>query len=188
LQTTPETQTILPSQTLGASESVSQAQLEADQQTRGIAIHRMLELLCSGENPEQARKRVANECALISDSVEITSWLKEAHGNYTEPKFQQFFDQQLYHTAYNEVPVQYQAAGKTVYGIIDRVIVQPDEVWVLDYKTHVAAQDAAAISSLMEFYRPQLGYYATAARHLWPEKKIRAALLFTHSRSLVMLD
>ena len=66
------------------------------------------------------------------------------------------------------------------YGVIDRLVVTDDEVWIVDYKT-----DARALVS--DAHRIQLARYAALARALWPAHAVRTALLFTALPSFVEL-
>ena len=72
-------------------------------------------------------------------------------------------------------------------GVIDRLIVTPDSVLVIDYKTHHPL-DNQRMQQLLHDYRPQLDCYAQAAARLWPDHRIRAGLLFTAAAELRWLD
>ena len=63
----------------------------------------------------------------------------------------------------------------------------PKTAWVVDYKSH---QQAAAdtVATLAAGYRQQLGYYAAGITRLWPERRVRCFLLFTHCRLLHEID
>jgi ATP-dependent helicase/nuclease subunit A len=73
--------------------------------------------------------------------------------------------------------VLFPLSGRTVHGIIDRVILRDDEVWIVDYKTHRISPDAAP--ELSRHYGEQMALYAEGARRLWPQRRIRSFILFT---------
>lgn len=60
-------------------------------------------------------------------------------------------------------------------GVIDRLVDDGTQLWILDYKT--AAQPQA--EPLMARYRPQLLAYVDAVRRLWPGRPVRAGLVLT---------
>ncbi len=66
-----------------------------------------------------------------------------------------------------------------VTGVIDRLIVRPDRVDVIDYKTNRWGGDAERRAWLVDHYRPQLAAYAEAAAVLFPGRTVRCWLLLT---------
>jgi ATP-dependent exoDNAse (exonuclease V) beta subunit len=63
-------------------------------------------------------------------------------------------------------------------GRFDKIILNSDEVWVIDYKTdEVNKREAEKRTSL---YLEQAKRYREAAENLWKDKKIRFFLLFTY--------
>jgi ATP-dependent helicase/nuclease subunit A len=93
-------------------------------------------------------------------------------------ELRRFFDAAHYVTAANEV-AYIDASG--ALRRIDRLVEFDDEVWVLDYKTG----DAAADQALQESYRKQLAEYRDAVRALFPQKQVRAMLLFADGREVI---
>ncbi len=153
---------------------------EDDTQDRGIAIHRFLELLAArpDSGDEMLLHSVAQQLRYEPHAPLLAACLAEARRVVAAPHLSALFDQQRYTTAYNEVPIQYRLNARTVYGIIDRLVVDGDEVVLLDYKTHRHA-DAGNIAELARQYQQQMWFYAQGVRQLWPEHRLRACLLFT---------
>lgn len=179
---------INPSQTNEYPEALRQSSpVGSDQQTRGIVIHRMLELLCEGEAQENILNNVASEFGLSMDSPELRAWHAEAEATFNHPQLKHLFDAQHFQQAFNEVPIYYQRGSHTVHGIIDRIILTEDEAWVIDYKTHPITQHPEVIQPLVDDYKKQLQLYSEGAGRLWPQKNIRAGLLFTSNQSLAMV-
>ena len=83
-----------------------------------------------------------------------------------------------YVQALNEVPIIYYQGSTLVHGIIDRLVITEDYAIIIDYKSHQHAS-SNNLASLAESYREQLQYYIDGIKQLWPEKIIRAELLFT---------
>jgi ATP-dependent exoDNAse (exonuclease V) beta subunit len=54
---------------------------------------------------------------------------------------------------------------------------------VVDYKSHQQA-DSETTAALASSYRQQLDYYAIGVKRLWPERRVRRFLLFTHPQLL----
>lgn len=151
---------------------------DEDGRLRGIAIHRMLELLSNGSAAAAVRHQVATELQRQPDDVELTVWWQEAAAVHSAPQFRTLFDPACYRQAWNEVPLQYSEKGCAVYGLIDRLVLLDDEVIIVDYKTHRQAVNGR-LASLAAPYASQMAYYAAGVRRLWPGKRVRPLLLFT---------
>ncbi len=174
-----------------------------ESRTRGIFIHRCLQILCGDDNRESGDetllKRISNELgisyqgkeAVTAFTRELNQWLKEAQAVFSHPEFSHFFEADQYLSAYNEAPVQYvQTKEKTeqmVYGIIDRVVIKENEVFIIDYKTHRLTTPEQT-ATLVETYRPQINLYCQGAKQLWPDKTVRGFLLLTHKLQLVPIQ
>jgi ATP-dependent exoDNAse (exonuclease V) beta subunit len=71
------------------------------------------------------------------------------------------------------------AAEQRITGIIDRLVVRPGRVDIIDYKTNRGAADPARRAWLAEHYRPQLAAYREVVAVLYPDCSVRTWLLFT---------
>lgn len=163
-----------------------------DGRIRGIAIHRMLQLLCEQQPPAEIPTRVAAELAIATQQHDLESWFKEANNVFQDPELSWMFSEKEQQTSYNEVSVFYKQEDqhpendKTVLGIIDRLIETEDKVWIIDYKTH-ATNKPEDTAELVEQYREQIRLYSTGVQQLFPEKIIIAGLLFTASKKFFEL-
>ena len=73
-----------------------------------------------------------------------------------------------------------------VQGVIDLLVVTPEEIWVLDFKTdHFAEQELEAKARL---YRPQLSLYAQAIARIYGRPVTRRWLHFLAVGRTVELD
>jgi ATP-dependent helicase/nuclease subunit A len=74
-----------------------------------------------------------------------------------------------------------------VYGLIDRLLIFPDKICIIDYKTH-RLEGPEKSKELARIYQSQLGYYAAGLRKIYPDQKIEASLLLTHTQQLKTVD
>src|SRR3954468_4722444 len=70
-------------------------------------------------------------------------------------------------------------APALVSGQIDRLVVRPDEVLIVDFKTNQAAPKSAAAAPAA--YVRQLALYRAVLSRLYPQKPVRAVLLWTEA-------
>jgi ATP-dependent helicase/nuclease subunit A len=73
-----------------------------------------------------------------------------------------------------------------VSGQIDRLVVTPGEVLIVDYKTNYAPPGAAAEAP--SSYVRQLALYCVVLRKLYPHLPVRAALLWTETPELMEIS
>jgi len=73
----------------------------------------------------------------------------------------------------------------TIAGRIDRLVVEPDRVLVVDFKSDAAPP--ATPAGVPEAYLAQLGLYALFAGQLFPGRAVDAAILWTSLESLMIL-
>jgi len=76
--------------------------------------------------------------------------------------------------------------GGLLTGAIDRLVVTPDRVLVVDYKSNVVVPQRP--EDVPEGYLRQLGAYAHAAAALYPGRRVEVAILWTESGLLMPLD
>jgi len=154
---------------------------DPDGRTRGIAIHRMLQLL--SEQAVNIPQRVASELGLPKDDTHLTPWFTAANRVFQAAEFAHLFDPTHFVNAFNEVPLSYNNNNsQIVSAIIDRLVVTEDCVWLVDYKTH-RVQNTAEIDVLAGHYQAQLNYYHRGIQQLWPTLPVKAGLLFTDTLS-----
>jgi ATP-dependent helicase/nuclease subunit A len=77
-------------------------------------------------------------------------------------------------------------APALVSGQIDRLVVTPDEVLIVDYKTNHAPPNAAAEAP--RIYVRQLALYRAVLGKLYPQLSVRAALLWTETPELMEIS
>lgn len=152
----------------------------------GIILHKMLEMLAPPDSVAAIELDAFLDYGIKRE--DLARWREEARAVLAKPELRFLFDPQLYDKAYKEVPLAYRTAtGETVHGVIDRVVLRKEEVWLIDYKTR-PADDNRSPQELALYYRPQLSYYAAGLRKIWPGKNLRAAVLLTGSQRLLELE
>jgi len=175
---------IAPSQADSRVDHSFAAHLNEDAQQRGIAIHRLLDLLSRDSSASEADvlKHVSFELR-IEDTEMLDSWLSLAHKNINHTDLQSVFSPQNNLKIYNECPIQYTQNDRQVYGVIDRLIINEDKAILVDYKTHHYAMDGN-IEELSLAYQKQMQLYADGVKQLWPNLEVQAYLLFTECSRL----
>ena len=153
---------------------------DEDGRLRGLVIHRLLELMSqdSVPDPQAIGRRVANEFKLSPTDEEFQQWLDEAHCTRHAPALAYLFDAEHYDEAYNEVSLHYLSGEHTVFGVIDRLVVAGNSVYVIDYKSHrqALAEDPNPIA---DHYREQMRLYMEGVKRLWPNHRVAGRILFT---------
>ena len=151
---------------------------------RGDLIHRLLERLPDAPPelwPELAPRLLARERDL--DAVQRTEMIEAALGVLTDARFAPVFGP----GSRPEVAVTGSAPdlppGVVVSGRIDRLVVTPDRVLIVDYKTNRPAPDR--IEDADPTYVLQLAAYAAVARRLYPDRPVEAAMVWTDGPKLM---
>jgi len=159
-----------------------------DTKQRGIAIHRMLELLNSKQNlsNQQILQTIAYEMHL-EDNSQLENWFSVADKSYHHVDLQHIFNPDKALQVHNECPIQYLKDKQLVYGIIDRLIIEDNQISIIDYKTHQHAEKSN-LHDISQEYRLQMQYYAEGIKQIWPEKQVKSYLLFTECTELYSFD
>ncbi|RDH84881.1 MAG: DNA helicase UvrD [endosymbiont of Galathealinum brachiosum] len=173
---------------IGKNNAGSNTENSQSAKTRGIAIHRMLELLSQNQNltSQNILQKIIFELH-IEDEDELQDWLTIATSNYSHPELQSIFNPDNIIKVYDECPVQYSRDDRLVYGIIDRLIVEQNDVTIVDYKTHQHA-NKNNLHELSVPYQQQMSLYADGLKQLWPDRQIKSYLLFTECSELFEVD
>ncbi|MEK7262402.1 MAG: UvrD-helicase domain-containing protein [Pseudomonadota bacterium] len=151
---------------------------------RGVAIHRMLELLTVAGTDPEIHARVTHEFPELHSRDILPACWREARAIVEEPAFRFLFDAAHYEDARNEVPILYRDGERDIDGIIDRLVIAHDELVLVDYKTNPQAT-RGNVPELAQAYTRQMRLYGEGARRLWPGKRLKLLLLFTACRATV---
>ena len=162
---------------------------DPDGQERGIAIHLMLQALTTQAVPASTSLPASLAIAINREAQDsqANAWWQEALSTTGQAEFSFLFDPQQIEQCFSEVPVQYMQGDTLVYGIIDRLVISGNAVYLIDYKTHRSAS-TETVASLAQNYRQQMRLYSEGIAKLWPGKQLKSYLLFTHCQALVAMD
>ncbi len=166
----------------GATPSSHGTARDPDAVLRGRAIHWLIEQLVRGLalRADGLVAQLEAQFGEIVDPSLTDGWLAEARTVLTSPQLAMLFDPARLVRAWNEVPVQWQADdGAPRNGIIDRLIDDGAQLWIVDYKT-APRPDAA---SLVQQHRSQMDAYVDAIGKVFPGRAIRAGLVLTATAS-----
>jgi ATP-dependent helicase/nuclease subunit A len=153
----------------------------ADGVKRGLLVHRLLQAL--PELPRAARgeacRRYLARPAHLLDAEEQAAIAQETLAVLDDPGFAPLFGP----GSLAEVPIVGLVGEHAVAGQIDRLVVLPGEVLIVDYKT--LRPPPAREADIPEAYLRQLALYAGAVARIWPDRPVRAALLWTDGPRLM---
>lgn len=148
---------------------------------RGVAIHRLLELLPTV--PEAEWQKAAERIVVgIKDVQDKSSLIAETVAVMRHQDFKALFLE----NSRAEVSLAGQIGGKYYAGQIDRITITENEIFLIDYKTNV--NPPKTIAEVSEAYLSQMAVYATLLQEIYPNKIIRAALLWTQTPHLMPLE
>ncbi|WP_273522006.1 double-strand break repair helicase AddA [Rhodosalinus sediminis] len=183
----PPAPTLAPSDLGGAKALPGDAGLSEEAALlHGTRLHLLLEHL-----PDAARAdRAALARALLGTGPEpaaegeIAALLAEAERVLDAPALAPLFGAE----ALAEVPVSAdlpELGGRRVHGTIDRLLVGPERVLAVDFKTNRTVP--ATPDEVPEGLLRQMGAYAAALARLWPERRVETALVWTREATLMTL-
>nr|WP_313417724.1 double-strand break repair helicase AddA [Brevundimonas diminuta] len=151
---------------------------------RGDLIHRLLERLPdlpSPDRPHAAQRMLARERDLTED--QRAEMIAAAFGVLDDARFAPVFgpgsraEVALTGTAPDLPP------GVSISGRIDRLVVTPERVLVVDFKSNRPAPDH--VEDADPAYVLQMAIYAAVLRRLYPDRAVEAALVWTDGPKLM---
>jgi ATP-dependent helicase/nuclease subunit A len=148
---------------------------------RGLLVHRLLQALpelAPSAREAACRRYLAREGHGL-DGDEQAAIARETLAVLDDPEFAPLFGP----GSLAEVPVVGLVGAHAVAGQIDRLVVLRDEVLIVDYKT--LRPPPASEAEVPEAYLRQLALYAAAVAKIWPDRPVRAALLWTDGPRLM---
>ncbi len=147
---------------------------------RGKLIHALFERVTDvGSLADAERWLDKNLRDAVADKQRI---LADVRGVMANPEWQSFFGA----NARAEVPLAAVVGETVISGRVDRLVVEPGLVRILDFKTGRSVPDGEANVPLP--YLRQMAHYVAALGTIFPDSKIEASLLFTYAPSLITLS
>ena len=150
---------------------------------RGSIIHALLERLpdVAPQQREQAALRWLERSAGIAEASERQDIASAVCGLIADDRFSALFGP----GSLGEAPIAATLAdGRVIAGTVDRLLVEPERVLVVDYKTGRAPGRAEDIPLS---HRLQMDAYRQALGVIFPGRQVSAALLYTASAGLFEL-
>jgi ATP-dependent helicase/nuclease subunit A len=150
---------------------------------RGRLMHRLFQYL-----PEVAPERRRGQAevwlaqaARAFPATERDAMLQDVLGVLDDARFAPVFGP----GSRAEVPLVGVVDGVAIAGQADRVVVRPDGIWVVDFKTHRPAP--ASVADVPDLYRHQMAAYGRILAAIYPDKPLKLFLLWTEGPTLMEL-
>lgn len=156
----------------------------AEAARRGTIIHRLLERL--PEIPAESREDAARAW-LARQAADFDESARDAMLAATLAVVNHADWQQLFAPgSLAEVPVAAVVGGQVVAGTVDRLIVTPEAVRIVDYKT--ARRPPSGIEQVPRSTLRQMAAYVAALELTFPGRRVEAAILYTAAPRLIVLS
>jgi ATP-dependent helicase/nuclease subunit A len=150
---------------------------------RGTLIHALLERLpaVASEKRQEAALRWLQQSAGVTDEAFRREIADCVCGILSDSRFAALFGP----NSLAEAPIAATSPdGRVIAGTVDRLLVEPDRVLVIDYKTGRVPGCAREIPTS---HRLQMQAYSEALSVIFPDRRIEAALLYTAAARLFEL-
>ena len=154
---------------------------------RGSQIHLLLEILPSVDPSDWASRAngILSGGDLAAEAADVPALLAEATAVLSKPDLAFLFAK----GTLAEIPVSATLAelgGQRIHGLIDRLIIQPDRILAVDFKTNGVVPGEP--DDCPEGILRQMGAYAAALRLIYPDRRIDTAILWTRTARLMPLS
>lgn len=151
---------------------------------RGSLIHALLERLPdvpAASRTEAAQRWLARQAGDLPEPLR-DEMLAAALAVLDHPDFAPIFAPE----ALAEVPLAATVGGVVVAGTADRLLISDDEVTVVDFKT--TRRPPASLAEVPVATLRQMAAYVAALEAIYPGRRVRAGVLYTHAPLLLDLD
>lgn len=150
---------------------------------RGVFIHRLLERLPelpAGERADAANSWLAQQAADLPEPAR-KDIARSALAVLEDDQWAAIFGPD----ALAEVPLAATVGGQVVAGTADRLLITPEEVLVVDFKT--ARRPPSDAAGIAQGTVKQMAAYVAALGAIYPGREIKAAVLYTQTPQLIAL-
>lgn len=147
---------------------------------RGRLMHRLLEILPDVKSDVRVEKSLQFLRKNGVDENTARGWVDDVMRLLGDDDLAMVFGE----NSRAEVPVTGIVDGQVISGQIDRLVVTDRHVWIVDYKTNVIPPDDGAVP---EIYQKQIHLYRALIQQIYPNKEIKAGLLWTATMQFTVL-
>jgi ATP-dependent helicase/nuclease subunit A len=158
---------------------------------RGNMVHRLMQSLPGipeAERAEAARRHIERQRTgqtIDFTAAEAGDIVRQVLAVLADPRFAALFAP----GSRAEVPIVGRVNGEPINGVVDRLMVTPDSVQIADYKTNrVVPATLADMQVHYQGYIRQLAYYRLVLSRLYPDRPIRAALVWMATPRLMEIS
>lgn len=147
---------------------------------RGALLHKLFERL-----PDVASDRrwnVAVTWLAAQGAADAEALAAEVMAVLATPGLEALFGAD----ALAEAPIAGLVGDRVITGVVDRLLVEPGRVLVVDFKTGLSVPGCAADVPLP--YKRQMRAYVAVLKQAFPGRLVEAALLYTVAAKLILLD
>ncbi|MFN2260193.1 MAG: 3'-5' exonuclease, partial [Parasphingopyxis sp.] len=150
---------------------------------RGVLLHRLFERLpeLAPEDRPAAADRWLEQSGGIASSEERKALAEAALAVIDDQRFAKLFGPE----ALAEAPIAAVVDEIVIAGTVDRLLVAEEAVTVIDFKT--GRRVPASLDAVPESHLEQMAGYAAALAVIFPDRPVRAGLLYTAGPELLML-
>ena len=154
-----------------------------DAAKRGTLMHRLLERLpeIAPDLREDAARRWLARNASDFTPAERETMLAATLGIVGDPQWAALFGP----GSLAEVSFSAVIGGQVVAGTVDRLLIAPDRIRVVDFKT--ARRPPASLDEVPAATVRQMAAYAAALRVIYPGRAVEAAILYTATPQLIAM-
>lgn len=156
---------------------------EGNYYRRGFLIHKLLQFL---PRNKLERDKIIDEF-LYKNANEFSDYQKkqikkEVLSLINNPEFTEIFGE----NSFSEVPVFGEVEGKIISAQMDKLVILPEKIMIIDYKTNRPA--AQTLDQTPKNYIIQLDTYAKLIKKIYPNKLIETYILWTNETRLMRVS
>jgi ATP-dependent helicase/nuclease subunit A len=147
---------------------------------RGKLLHAMFERITDAGSLAAATQWL--EATVRDPAIDKKQLMVAVAAVITNPEWSVFFSP----AARAEVPLAAVVGDTVISGRVDRLVIEPGLVRLVDFKTGRSVPDDE--NGVIVPYLRQMAHYVAALEMIFPDAAVEASLLFTHAPKLISLS
>jgi ATP-dependent helicase/nuclease subunit A len=147
---------------------------------RGKLLHALFERVTDAQSLDAAARWL--DLTVHDPAMDKTQIMAALTGVVTNPEWAAFFGS----AARAEVPLAAVVGDTVITGRVDRLVVEPGLIRLVDFKTGRSVPDDE--NGVIVPYLRQMAHYVAALETIFPGSAVQASLLFTHAPKLISLS